>query len=136
MFKIGPDRFLNQQIPGLLFEKSHHLVFSPKPRKSFLDFTTGNPFKRQSMGLCAGLHTRDQKTIRRAHLEQTHLVQQRLAGLLFKIEPALIRFAEERNVIRMFKIGLANNPRLSVGAPLIVGRMVSIDSEHTRSARR
>ena len=73
-------------------------------------------------------------TVGRADLYQTNLVKQLVSGVLLELVPQSVAVNQQRHVVWVLKIGLANDARLAVRAAAVVWRLEAIDAEHLRRA--
>lgn len=59
-----------------------------------------------------------------------------LIGLPFEFSPQLIRPPQQRHIVRVFKISLPDDPRLSVRAAAVVSAGKAVEAEDRRSFPR
>ena len=81
-------------------------------------------------------HAGHDDAVRRARLRQADLVEQLSARLLLQLVPQPVAFEQQRHVIRVLEIGLADDARVAVRAAAIVRRMEAVDAEHAHAAAR
>ena len=91
-------------------------------------------FVRQPVSLSAGPRARYHRSLFRSHPQPTRLPEERFPGLLFQGCPELIGALHDRDVGRIFVIGLADDAGLSVRGAEGVGRREAIEADHAAAA--
>ena len=77
---------------------------------------------------CSPQNAGDDSAVARSDFDKADFVIEMLAGAFFQRTPQPVAFGQQRNVVRMFEIRLADDTCMAVSAALIVWRVEAINA--------
>src|SRR5262249_10184586 len=79
-------------------------------------------------------HSRQHASVFRSGLQDAAPVEELFAGHLRELIPQVVSALEERHIVGVLVVRLANHPRLAMRAAAIMSRREAVDPEHTQPA--
>ena len=125
---LGADASFDQQVTGPALEHALHVAPRAEAGKASGHFARAEHLYIQAMR-CAGQHARQHGSIGRADLQQADFVVQAAAPLR-PVARAVVGVQQQRHVVGMFEIRLADDARLTVRAATIVARRKAVEAQH------
>ncbi len=93
-------------------------------------------FNRQSVLVRRESRTGDRFAIRQACEHQAALPKQLLLRFGFEVRPQVVGSQQQRHIVGVLEVCLANDPRFAVRAALIVSRAEAVEAKHSQTAPR
>src|SRR5262245_19105190 len=117
---MGLHAILHVEKTGRTLQHSHVLLAETKNGEAMAQLRGGEVFDRKMVLLCGGEDAGDHRTVGAANAE-TRAFREEVDTLpLFEVVPALEGAADERDIIGVFVVSLANDARVAVRAAAIV----------------
>ena len=121
---------------GAMLEQTDHRLLRRHRREPLANLGSGQRLVRDAMLPRAGQRARHEQPIGLADHQRAGLAQQRLIGRHAQLAPQLIGPLHQRDIRRVFVVGLANHPRFTVRRAEVVRRPELVKPNHRDPAAR
>ena len=128
------DAPLGQQIAAVRLKHGHDVVGQPVARKPPVHFRAREDLVGQAVLLAGRLRTLEDPVVRGARIEGPSDMQQLFARPFLDFTPQCVRTPKQRHVGRVFGICQADDPRLAVGRPEVVGDVELFEAQYAAAA--
>ncbi len=130
LLQVRLHAILNQQIAGLAFKYGDGVAGEGQGGEALGRLGGGQQFDRQIVTLGALQHTRHDRAVGSSDLQEADSMVERPATTLLEVVPRRQGCLGQRHIVRVLKVRLPNDPRVSVRTASIMGRLETVNTQH------